>query len=317
MIPVSIIGCGGIGQAHVNAYKQISGVQIVACVDSDLGKAQRTASSYGAKACADINSVLSDVTAVSVTTPPMNHYEIAKFFLQRGIHVFCEKPLAMRVDHAQELVNIAREQKRVLMVGFKMRFEPIFIRAKERLPMIGELIAVSATKLQPFAGRPCDWRPQVGAMYELSVHDFDLIHWITGRKPERVSAQYLGHRMGWPREDSFSITVGYSGGVVGQLSGVYAQQASFFYRDLTLTFLGEKGYLRIERPDRIVLHLDKFTVEDVPADGGNAFAAELTHFRNVINGTENNLLDGQFGLWATQIVEGANTSFREKREVVL
>ena len=142
-------------------------------------------------------------------------------------------------------------------------------------------------------------------MFELSIHDFDLIHWIAGIVPEKVLHAELSHRFGWEREDAFALTVRYGGGVTGQLSGMYARNSSFMYRDITMMFLGEKGYLRVERPDRVVVHTDEQRVFEVDGSKTNAFLEEQRHFCAVLRGEERNTLGADAGLNATFIADEA------------
>jgi predicted dehydrogenase len=212
----------------------------------------------------------------------------------------------METETCRELDELAKKNNCILMVGFKMRYEPVFKKAKELLPQIGQLFSVSSVKQQPYKSRPeNNWFPKVGAMFELSVHDFDLIHWIAGIRPQEVLCSKLSHRLGWEKEDAFNLTVQYTDGVVGLLQGMYALENKFMYRDFCATFMGEKGYLRIERPDRVILHAEEYAVHEVDPKEANAFSEELKHFRNVILGEEENTLTAEAGMDATFIAERA------------
>ncbi|OGV45803.1 MAG: hypothetical protein A2017_18040 [Lentisphaerae bacterium GWF2_44_16] len=307
MVKIALVGCGGIGMAHLRAYKELKDVIVSAVVDRDMKKAEAAAEFSGAQALNDISQIASDIDGVSVVTPPQSHFQITSDLLERNFNVFCEKPLTMNTEEAGRLIEIAERKKKALMVGFKMRFEPIFQEAKKLLPKIGKLLSVSSVKQQPFRARATEnWIPKVGAMYELSVHDFDLINWIAEIEPEEVLFSKLDYRLGWERENAFFLTVKYSKDVTGQLQGMYALENEFMYRDLTLTFTGEKGYMRVERPDRIVLHTSDYSVKEINPAGVNAFVSELQHFCDVIRGEKKNMLDGKFGLMTTKIVEDAN-----------
>lgn len=307
MTKIAVVGCGGIGMAHIRAYQELPDTNVAVCVDRDLEKARTAAERCGADVGSDLSNIPADVDGVSVVTPPRAHYPIVKELLNSGFNVFCEKPLTMVAKEARELNDLAKEKGKTLMVGFKMRYEPIFQKAKRLLPEIGDLVAVSSIKQQPYTARGAgDWVPNVGAMFELSVHDFDLVHWIGGLRPEKVLYAKFDHRMGWEREDAFFLTVQYGGGVTGQLQGMYARESKFFYRDLTIQFLGEKGYVRIERPDRIIVHADKFETHVIEPSNVNAFVCELGHFCRVVSGEEENSLGGEYGVMTTELIEQAN-----------
>ncbi|MDW7656883.1 MAG: Gfo/Idh/MocA family oxidoreductase [Bacillota bacterium] len=320
-INVAIVGCGGIGGRHCEAYRQINNVFLRAFIDPDLEKAKQFREKYGGDAAfASIEELPEHyVDIVNVTTPPMLHTEPVMSALQLGADVFCEKPITMNRDEAFMIYNKSVENNKTVGVGYKMRFEPIFQKAKEMIDQIGNLIGVSIVKIQPYKKRPAfDWVPSVGAMYELSVHDYDLVTFISGRKPTRVSAQ-LEYDAGWTREKRAFLHVMLEGDVTGQFMSVYSEDAHFFYRDLTLTFVGTKGYMRIERPDRIVMHTDQYTIVEVnPGDGINPFISELSSF---IKGIHHDSIypcaDIRDAVLTTALVEAANISHKSGRWVDL
>lgn len=305
MLKVAVIGCGGIGRAHCTAWKTVEDAQLVAVVDMNEEKAKAAAADFG---CAWYTSLdaLEDVDAVSVVTPPAAHYPVVKAALNKGLHVFCEKPLTLEEDEGKELDALAKAKGLQLGVGFKMRFEPIFREAKKYLPLLGKLRTIVSTKEQPFNPRPEGaWVKATGAMYELSIHDFDLITFLTGLKPQQVLYSKVDHRFGWEKEDCYNIMADYGEGVTAQLTGLYAVKSTFCYRDLSFTFIGDNGYIRVERPDRIVLHTDRFEVVEVPATNENPFALELTHFKNAIEGREVNTLTAEDAITATWFINEA------------
>ena len=176
MFKVGIVGCGGIGMAHARSWSAVDGVKVAAAVDLDPAKAKALADVCGAEPLTDIAQLPSDLDAVSVVTPPQAHYPVIKSLLERGFNVFSEKPLTTDVAQGEELVKLAEEKKCLLGVGFKMRYEPIFAEAKKLLPEVGKLVSIVTTKEQMFNPRPGgEWVTKTGAMYELSIHDFDLL----------------------------------------------------------------------------------------------------------------------------------------------
>lgn len=304
MFKVGIVGCGGIGMTHARVWNSLEGAQVSAVVDLNPEKAVAASEVCKCPYYSNVDELPQGLDAVSVVTPPAAHFAVTKRLLERGFHVFCEKPLTMDVAEGELLDTLAKQQKKELAVGFKMRFEPIFIEAKKYLPEIGTLRSVVSTKQQPFNPRPEGaWVKKVGAMYELSIHDFDLISFITGIYPEKVIGAKLRHSRGWEKEDSFAAVVEYQQGVTATLQGMYCEKCTFCYRDLTLTFLGENGYMRVERPDRIILHTSEFRVVEVPPAEVNAFALELEHFRQAVLGKAENTLRASDAVRMTWLIE--------------
>ena len=316
---IAIIGCGGIGKRHCQAYEKIPNAELVCYVDTDIEKANGFLKLFGGQAAySDISEIdPSKIDLISVTTPPMFHTEPVKKALEMGLNVFCEKPLAMNTKDIVELKRLAEQKNKVIGIGFKMRFEPVFIHAKKKIKEIGEIIGVSIVKIQPYNKRPgFDWVPRVGAMYELSVHDYDLVSYISGLKPLNVMAK-VGYDEGWNREKRAFLDVEYSNGVTGQLMSVYSEGAKFHYRDLTMTFVGEKGYMRIERPDRIVLHsgdVSKILVD--PQDPLEPFIKELKSFIDGMDaGDIGECANLEDALFCTALVECANESSKSASRI--
>jgi predicted dehydrogenase len=304
-----VVGCGQIGTAHAKAALKDRRVDGLVLYDPVPEAAQRLQAQCGGTTVGDFEALKGAVDAVSVTAPPAEHYKLARHFLEAGIPVFCEKPLAMVEREAADLVRLARDRRAALIVGFKMRFEPIFRRAREALPLVGPLLSFGTTKSQPVTKNPAKlaWLSGVGAMYELSVHEMDLVSYLTGRTPVRVNGAQLSFRFGWAREDGFALQCEYSGGLPGTMICNYADEIAFLYRDLCMTFIGEKGYVRIERPDRIVVHLKDYQVVDAPT-GGDAFAEEVSVFLDHVEGKGGPAVlsrDGTEGFMATALVEAA------------
>ncbi len=315
---VAIVGCGGIGAAHARAYSEIADVEIVAFVDLNPAAAKSHADQFGGDALGSVGDVIGRVDAASVTTPPHLHFDVTRQLLAAGVHVFSEKPQTMDVGEAAALLALAQARGLVLMTGFKMRFEPVFVKARELVPQLGAIRHLSTLKMQPFTPRgEADWRPVVGAMYELSIHDFDLIHWICGMRPVAVHSAKLDHQFGWEREDGFSAIVEYDNGATGCLSGSYQPNAKWLGRDFTLCIAGENGYMRVERPDRVCLHVDDFQVHDVDPTTVAPFTAELQNFVDVLAGSSEPAIEPEAGLVATSLVEAIRMSHCEGRRATL
>ncbi len=306
MFKVGIVGCGGIGMTHARNWNSIEGVEVAAVMDLNEEKARAAADFCKCPFYLSLEELPAELDGVSVVTPPAAHFPVVKRLLERGFNVFCEKPLTMNVAEGETLARLAEEKKKILAVGFKMRYEPIFIEAKKYLPEVGDLRSIVTTKLQAFNPRPEGaWVKKVGAMYELSIHDFDLISFITGMNPQKVLFSQLRHRFGWEKEDAFAIVADYGNGVTAQLQGMYAVQSTFCFRDLTITLLGDHGYLRIERPDRLILHTQKYEVIEVPAAEKSAFMQELEHFRDCVCGRAVNTLTAESATRMTALIEEA------------
>ena len=306
---VAIIGCGGIGRLHARAYQTLTDVKIAYMIDINKDLADKAAKDFGAVPLYSADDLPERPDIVDVVTPPGAHTALTLQFVKQGIPVFCEKPLTTDIGEARAVASAADQYGVPVGIGFKMRNEAIFKAAKEHIGKVGKLYAVSTVKNQPHHATTKDhWIAKTGCMYELSVHEYDLIEWIAGIHALDVRAD-LYYDFGWEKENRAFLDVNYTNGVKGQLMSSYSPDTSFTFSDLTMSFVGEKGYMRVERPNRIFLHTDKDEIINVvPEDNFFATVAELSNF---IDCVKKNVLpdpDVHNGANMTFMVEAARTS---------
>lgn len=134
-IRIGVIGAGGIAGVHVNHYKKIPYVQVVAVSDVVPGRAAEFIARHelsDAKAFDDYRELLDmDLDAVSVCTPNASHYQPVMDALAAGKHVMVEKPLSVTLDEGIKMVRAAQNAQRLLNVGFQSRFDAVVKTAKE------------------------------------------------------------------------------------------------------------------------------------------------------------------------------------------
>jgi predicted dehydrogenase len=302
VLRAAVIGLGPIGTTHATCLEQLGGVELACVVDADESRLQGRQVGLTATALANIEGLPDDVDLVTVAVPPAAHYRVVEELLERGFHVFCEKPLTLKLTEAEALAKLAQDQHRLLGVGFKMRYEPWFVKARKLIERIGPPYQVITTKVQAFGGK--DWVTTTGAMQELSSHDFDLIHHIAGVRPRRMLSADLSRRRGWPAEDGFALVVEYDSGMLGSLNGWYCDSFAWDGRDSTMRFIGPQGYLSIDRFERVVVHTDVeevFTFETAP----NTFLLELEAFLRAIDTGSSDYPDAGAGIDSLWIVEEA------------
>ena len=188
MTGVAVIGCGQWGPNHIRNFQAEPDSRVLYAVDSDPAKLDRMRSLYpGVKGTASLAeaTAATDVNAVVVATPVSSHYEIVRQALAAGKHVLCEKPLCETVSEAEELVNLAKERSRILMVGHVFLFNPGIIKLKEFTDKgeLGHLYYLSAvrTNLGPI-------RKDCNAAFDLATHDVSIFNWLLDSEPLEVSA---------------------------------------------------------------------------------------------------------------------------------
>lgn len=131
-VNMALVGCGRIAQSHLQAITEIEECRLQGVVDVREDAARSVADQYGSKAFTDYRQLLdeNELDAVVVCTPPNTHTEIVTFFLEQGIHVLCEKPLAVNSHEAAELVQIAEDKSCLLMMASKFRYVDDVVKAK-------------------------------------------------------------------------------------------------------------------------------------------------------------------------------------------
>jgi len=151
---VGIVGCGEIAQVHITAILKIKRVELVAVCDVNEDLARQTAKRYNISShYTDLSELLlkEQVDIVHITTPPQTHMALATQAMKAGCHVLVEKPMALNLNEADEMIEAARINKVRLGVVHNQLFLPAVIRAKAMIEKgtIGDLIGMSITDCDP------------------------------------------------------------------------------------------------------------------------------------------------------------------------
>jgi len=197
-IRIGIIGCGGIATEHMLGYQACKDVEIIACADLNIERANQFAQKYSIpKVFSDFRKVLEEkqLNAVSICTPNYAHAEPAIAALNAGIHVLCEKPIAMNAKEAEKMLKAARAGKALLTIGHHMRYMPSSQFLKNMINS-GDLGSIYYGRSQALRRRGVPGWGQFhikqksgsGPLIDISVHALDLIFWLMGSpEPSTVS----------------------------------------------------------------------------------------------------------------------------------
>lgn len=202
-VRVGVIGLGFIGPAHIEALRRLPGIEVAAVAHSSDAKARAKGEELGVEqAFGDYRKLLEikEIEAVHVCTPNHLHFPQTRDALAAGKHVVCEKPLAVSVAEAKELVELADKTDRVCAVHFNIRYYPLLahIRAMIASGELGEIYAVHGSYLQDwlFYDTDYNWRlePEYSgesrAIADIGSHWMDLIEYLTGRRIAEVCADF-------------------------------------------------------------------------------------------------------------------------------
>jgi len=193
MVKLGIIGCGYWGINLVRNYYSTEDCIISAAADTSEERRNHIKENFeDINILSDYKHMLSDnmVDAIAIATPPVSHFSLAKEALNAGKHVFVEKPLAMNSEHASELVKLAGEKKRILMVGHTVLYNDSIKDLKDIIDSgdIGDIYYIYASRLNLGIVRP-----DVNVMWSLAPHDISILLYLLNKKALRVAAKGLSY----------------------------------------------------------------------------------------------------------------------------
>jgi predicted dehydrogenase len=199
----AVAGLGFIGPAHVEALRRLPGIEVVAISDVSLEVAENKAKELGIKHFySDFDELINHpgIDCVHICTPNNLHYPMALDALKHGIHVVCEKPLAMTINEAVSLNELGLKSGLVNAIHFNIRYYPLVrhMRAARLKGDLGEVYSVIGSYLQDWLFYETDynWRLEADksgeskAIADIGSHLMDLLEYITGLEIVEVMADF-------------------------------------------------------------------------------------------------------------------------------
>ena len=170
-LKVAVIGTGSLGKEHVRLYAQMARageVDFAGVYDASTDAAQKVAAKHGARVFGSVAEAAANSEALSIVTPTVTHFELARDLLAQGKHVLVEKPMTDDTAEAAELVHLAQRKNCVLQVGHVERFNPVFkyLQAAATEPRF-----IEGHRLSPYPARSTD----IGVVLDLMIHDLDVV----------------------------------------------------------------------------------------------------------------------------------------------
>lgn len=331
MLGVAVIGTGRWGKNHARVYKELMSEGIIdnlKICDTDEQCAKQIGETLEIQYTTNSHELIEDddITAVTIATPSMTHYQIAKEFIEAGKDVLIEKPMTMNIDEARNLVDIAAECNRMLMVGHIFRYHPALCELKRRIDAgeLGEILNLIGRRL--YFGVP---RSDMGVIYALGIHELDsFCHLLSVHYPKGLIAATSRSYQQSTEETAiivmdFNHAKGYA--VESWLLAPYGK-----VRDLVV--VGTKASARI---DYLVPHELHMFDNSIVTEGGIPVAIEgkgtrtislphseplkeeLKHFVFCVVSRQSPLSDGLVGLRAVVMAEAALGSSRIGSTVAL
>ncbi len=319
---MGVVGVGALGQHHARLLSELESVQLIAVADPHAKQGRRVADDCHTKWTADFRELLGQIDAISIAAPTTAHVEIASEFINRGIPVFVEKPIACDVRESEELVELAEQKDVILQVGHIERFNPAMITAKR---FCGAPKYIRCERLSPFAFRSTD----IGVVHDLMIHDIDLVLDLV--KSPISSADAFGLSLMSGRDDSIQARLEFENGCVADLSAsrvnptakrqmqVWSDdgcvnvdftscQVTCYTPTEALKFgtppveLAKQPGTNIEQLKQAVFQT-YIRIESPAVASSNALLDELTSFIDCIHDGRQPIVDGQQALQAMRVAE--------------
>lgn len=180
-IKIGVLGTGHLGKLHTKMFSQIDTCELIGVYDINMEEAKLTAQEFGTKNFEDLNDLLNSVNAVSIAASTNSHYKLTKDCLDKGLHVFVEKPITTTIPQAEELVNLSNQKSLNLQVGHIERFNPALLALEK---YISNPLFIQTDRLAQFNPRGTD----VAVVLDLMIHDIDIILSLIKSKVASVEA---------------------------------------------------------------------------------------------------------------------------------
>jgi predicted dehydrogenase len=294
-----VIGVGEYGSNHARQLKDLPGAELVGVYDLDQDRAGAVAGELAVRAFVSLDELLGAVQAVSIVIPTARHAETASRALGRGVDVLLEKPITRTVAEADALIRQADEAGRLLQVGHVERFNPGVVAAKSvaRNPLFFEI-----HRLGVFSSRSLD----VDVVFDLMIHDLDLVLWMTAARPAEVRA--VGLPVLSDKVDIANARVEFSNGAVANLtaSRVSTEKVRKF------RYFQAYEYVSIDftRRDALVLSVDRdpagagrIGFRKLETESREPLKAELESFVECVRTRRPPLVGGREGRAALALAE--------------
>ena len=209
-VKVGVIGVGHLGMHHARVYTEILGAQLVGVVDVNEDRVHAIAEPLGVPAYTDLEYFLEQARpdALSIVVPTVQHFDVAKTAITRGINVLIEKPVTTSVDEAERLLKLAVKKNLILQVGHIERFNSAVQHVRE---FIKEPYFIQTHRMGPFSPRISD----VGVVLDLMIHDVDII--LSMINSELVSISAMGRCIRTNHEDIASAQLMFANGAMAQI----------------------------------------------------------------------------------------------------
>lgn len=320
---VAVVGCGYWGKNLVRNFHRLGALRAVC--DADAARAAELGAQYGVEAVADVEQLLNmpDLRAVAVATPAALHFEVGRKALLAGKDVFVEKPLALRLDEAQQLIDMASHFKQTLMVGHLLQYHPALIELKRLIAKgeLGRIQYICSNRLN--LGK---LRTEENILWSFAPHDVSAILYLLGEIPTSVAAHgccHLTPSVADVTTTHFQFSSGVAAHIFVSWLHPFKEQKLVVVADRKMAVFDDT-----EAERKLVLYrhqidwLDRAPVarkaegEVVPLPDHEPLQTECRHFLECVRDRKTPRTDGQEGLRVLRVLDACEKSLRSNGKLL-
>jgi predicted dehydrogenase len=256
---VGVVGAGSLGFHHIRILRDLPGIRFTGFVETRRERATEVATELGVKAHESLQDLLEVSDAVIVVVPTSSHFAVASAAIERGKHVFIEKPITTTLEEADALLELARKKGAMVQIGHIERFNQA-VRAA--LPYVSKPRFIDSERLAPFSPRGSD----VAVVLDLMIHDIDLLLTLVGSDAKEISA--VGVPVLTPMLDIANARVTFTSGAVANITSSRISRE----RKRKIRIFQQSGYLSLDLAAgtgeffRLRSDIDPLAVRSAPAD---------------------------------------------------
>lgn len=273
------------GSIHAKMYSSLDSVKLAGVCDCNIERALEVGKRFKVASYSDYEELFDKVDAASIAVPTSLHYNVAKDFLRHGIHVLIEKPITKTLSEADELIEIADQNKLILQVGHIERFNSAVLALE---PYINKPKFIECQRLGPFHSRVKD----VGVVLDLMIHDIDIVLGLI--QQDVVSIEAVGLSTISNYEDVANVRLTFQDGTIADIT------ASRVTKDVVrkMRIFQEESYLSLDYVTQDVMLFEKtgekITQKKIKIKKKNPLKKELKSFidrvhtgkRPIVSGVE-------------------------------
>ena len=298
---LGVVGVGYLGRFHARIYSDMPGVELVGVVDIDRSTVQSVASQLGCAAYTDHADLLDKVEAVSIVVPTALHLQVARPFLERGIHMLMEKPIAPSYEESLELVKLAEHDGVILQIGHLERFNAGVMALGER---VRNPRFIEVHRLGTFVDRATD----VDVVTDLMIHDIDIALSLVKANIKEIAA--VGIPVLTNHVDIANARLEFENGAVANVTASRVSNKKL----RRIRVFGQNNYYGLNYIDQQleIVHAKPATTDDERAEivaeqldieSRPPLDAELEDFVRSVREGRPPLVDGRVGLEAVRVAE--------------